>query len=116
VVIGPLSITPAELDAIIADAAAAPAQAAAAVATPRALTLQPGDKLVFTGTFSRPKSELEAAATGRGLVVKAGVSRAVTLVVAADADTQSGKGAKAEEYGIPIVTEPGFWSLLSEMN
>jgi len=35
--------------------------------------------------------------------------------VAADPDSQSGKAAKARRYGIPIVTEEAFASLLNRL-
>jgi DNA polymerase-3 subunit epsilon len=36
----------------------------------------------------------------------------VKLLVAADPDTLSGKGRKARDYGIPVITEDAFAGML----
>lgn len=41
------------------------------------------------------------------------MTKKVTLVVAADPDSLSGKAKKARDYGIPIVSEDGLRRLLS---
>lgn len=68
-----------------------------------AFTLPPGAAVVLTGDMSRPRSELEAALTAAGYRVAGAVSKKVSLVVAADPDSLSGKARKAREYGIPVV-------------
>lgn len=56
------------------------------------------------------RDEIEEAAARRGIIVKAGVSRKVDAVIAADPWSQSGKARKAREYGIPIITFSDFWA------
>lgn len=60
--------------------------------------------VVFTGGHSRSRDELESLALNSGANVKGAVTRAVTLVVAADPTSLSGKAKRAREYGIPIVS------------
>jgi DNA polymerase III subunit epsilon len=48
----------------------------------------------------------------RGLKVASGVTRKLSVLVAADPDSLSGKAAKARQYGIPIVSELVFWRAL----
>ncbi len=67
--------------------------------------LQPGSAIVLTGDMSRPRAELEAALESAGFRVAAAVSKKVSLVVAADPDSLSGKARKARDYGIPVVGE-----------
>jgi len=67
--------------------------------------LQPGSAVVLTGDMSRPRAELEAALESAGFRVAAAVSKKVSLVVAADPDSLSGKARKARDYGIPVVGE-----------
>lgn len=67
--------------------------------------LQPGSTVVLTGDMSRPRAELEAALESAGFRVAAAVSKKVSLVVAADPDSLSGKARKARDYGIPVVGE-----------
>jgi len=70
-----------------------------------AFTLNPGDLVVLTGDMSRPRSDWEAALEARGFVCHPAVTKKVSLVVAADPDSLSGKAKKARDYGIPIVGE-----------
>nr|NLI48819.1 hypothetical protein [Propionibacterium sp.] len=79
------------------------------------LSLKGGDRVVFTGEMSRPRSQWEAAAREVGLVPGT-VTKATTLVVAADPNSGSGKAAKARNYGIPIITEDLFAQLLDTMS
>lgn len=76
-----------------------------------AFSVLPGATVVLTGDMSRPRSELEAALTSAGYRVAGAVSKKVSLVVAADPDSLSGKARKAREYGIPVVGE-GFLARL----
>lgn len=86
----------------------APAESASttdASPTPGPFTLPPGSTVVLTGEMSRPRAELEAALSAAGYRVAGAVSKKVSLVVAADPDSLSGKARKAREYGIPVVGE-----------
>lgn len=78
------------------------------------IQLAPGDRVVFTGAMARDRSEWEAIARDRGLV-PGGITKATSLVVAADPNSLSGKAAKARAYGVPIVTEQAFGRLIAEM-
>lgn len=73
--------------------------------------LKPGDQVVFTGTLSVPRGQLESLAVQAGLATGS-VTKQTALVVAADPDSQSGKAAKARSYGVPVVTEAAFARLL----
>jgi DNA polymerase-3 subunit epsilon len=79
-------------------------------------TLQAGDIVVFTGQMAQPRDVFEQCATDAGLVVASYVTKKTSLVVAADPDSLSGKARKASDYGIPVVAEDAFWSLLSDMD
>ncbi len=70
-----------------------------------AFVLPTGATVVLTGEMSRPRAELEAALTAAGYRVAGAVSKKVSLVVAADPDSLSGKARKAREYGVPVVGE-----------
>lgn len=78
------------------------------------LALHPGDRVVFTGELSRPRSDLERDARAVGLV-PGGVTKSTALVVASDPNSASGKAAKARSYGVPIVNEELFTKLLDGM-
>jgi DNA polymerase-3 subunit epsilon len=75
------------------------------------LRLTPGDQVVFTGALSVPRDQLVLLAEQAGLAT-GGVTRKTKVVVAADPDSQSGKAAKARQYGVPVVTEAAFVRLL----
>ena len=64
-----------------------------------------GDLVVLTGEMARPRSDWEAELLARGFAPKSAVTKKVTLLVAADPDSLSGKARKARDYGIPIVGE-----------
>ncbi len=86
--------------------------AAAAEPSSAGFALQPGSVVVLTGDMSRPRAELEAALESAGFRVAAAVSKKVSLVVAADPDSLSGKARKARDYGIPVVGEDYLGRLL----
>jgi DNA polymerase-3 subunit epsilon len=67
-----------------------------------------GDLVVLTGDMSRLRSDWEADLLARGFAPKSAVTKKVTLLVAADPDSLSGKARKARDYGIPIVGEAAF--------
>ncbi len=75
--------------------------------------LGPGDVVCFTGDMQDRRDTLHALATAAGLTVDDRfVTRRTRLLVAADPDTLSGKAATARRYGIPVVTEDAFRSLV----
>jgi DNA polymerase-3 subunit epsilon len=71
-----------------------------------------GDAVCITGTTATPRDELEARAVDAGLRVTSAVSRRTRIVVAADPDTESTKGRRARELGIPLIAEPVFLAML----
>ena len=73
------------------------------------LTLQPGDRVAFTGTHSG-----EEAAKFAGLIV-GDVTEATVMVVAADPDSTSVKAKKARQYHIPIITKKRFNQLVADL-
>ena len=79
--------------------------------------LQRGDRVVFTGETVLPREEWEQRAVRAGLVVRPDhVSGKTRLVVAADADTLSGKARQARERGVPVITEAAFHRLLAALD
>jgi len=98
----------------------------AAVSEERELAATPARREQFTGAsvcftgastcsidgeeITRERAELLARA--RGLVVKPSVTKALDLLVVADADSLSGKARKARDYGTRIMVERAFWHAL----
>jgi DNA polymerase-3 subunit epsilon len=74
--------------------------------------LATGDHVVFTGEMRRERPDWERRAVKAGLRVHPAVTKKVKLLVAADPDTLSGKGRKARDYGIPVITEDAFAGML----
>ncbi|MGH3624246.1 MAG: exonuclease domain-containing protein [Sciscionella sp.] len=74
-----------------------------------------GDLVVFTGQMVQPRETWEQRAVSAGLQVTGGVTKKTRLVVAADPDSMSGKAKKARDYGIPVVTENAFATMLEAM-
>lgn len=72
-----------------------------------------GDLVVLTGEMMRPRSDWESELLARGFAPKSAVTKKVTLLVAADPDSLSGKARKARDYGIPIVGEAALARLAS---
>lgn len=118
-------VTPAELDDIRHVAAllglsgsdvsgAAERRPSRETKVPR-FTLEKGDIVVFTGQMSEPREFFEQRASAAGLVVGSSVTKKTSLVVAADPDSLSGKARKAGSYGIPVVAEGAFGTLLDQM-
>ncbi|MGK9451925.1 helix-hairpin-helix domain-containing protein [Acidithiobacillus caldus] len=66
-----------------------------------------GEVLVFTGTFSRPRPELEALAREAGATVLSSVSRKTTRLFVGEKPGET-KVRKAEQLGIPQATEADF--------
>lgn len=78
------------------------------------LTLDPGDRVVFTGEMAIDRSIWEQRARNVGLQ-PGGVTKSTKVVIAADPDSLSGKAAKARAYGIPIISEPTFAKLIAPL-
>jgi DNA polymerase-3 subunit epsilon len=78
-------------------------------------TLHQGDLIVLTGDMNRDREAWNADLQALGYVPWAGVTKKVTLVVAADPDSLSGKARKARAYGIPIITEAALGTLLAHV-
>jgi len=77
------------------------------------LTLAPGDRVCFTGDMRLGRAEWEQRVRAAGLV-PGGLARSTRILVAADPNSMSGKAAKAQSYGVPIITEDAFERLLAE--
>lgn len=112
-----LGLSPGDVDTALDEVASDPGVLGSmtAVGPPATLVLQPGDRVVFTGDMQRQRSEWEELARRVGLV-PGGVTKTTRVVVASDPNSLSGKAAKARSYGIPIVTEAAFGTLLAAMN
>ncbi len=90
-----------------------PALATTALTMTSLLSLDAGDRVVFTGDMRRPRDEWEELVHRRGLTTGS-ITRKTKVLVAADPNSLSGKAAKARDYGIPIITEDAFERLLGE--
>jgi len=75
--------------------------------------LSPGLSVCFTGEMTIPRETLEERSRNLKLVIKAGVSKKVDILVVADADSMSTKARKARELGIRIVSEAVYLQLLA---
>jgi DNA polymerase-3 subunit epsilon len=116
-VAGLLSLTPGDVAAALCEEAVPVQSSAEAKATPcGSFSLRPGDRVVFTGDMALSRDEWIARAVAAGLSAHPNVTKDVSLVVAADPDSLSGKARKAAAYGIPIVTENAFAEMLRELS
>lgn len=77
--------------------------------------LSAGDRIVFTGEMSRPRSDFEAAALAAGLQPMNAVSGKTNVLVCADPNSQSGKARKARALGVRVIGEAVFWESLSSV-
>lgn len=84
-----------------------------AVAPRPAFVLADGDEVVLTGSMSRTREAWERDVRTAGLSPWPYVTRRTRLVVAADPDSLSTKARTARRYGIPVVTEAAFGTLLA---
>ncbi len=99
------------------------AQSTAAARTPPPAAPSPdlaGKTVCFTGQLNckingEPISRVlaERLAKERGMIPKSGVSRDLDILVTADPHSMSGKAKKAREYGVRIVAEPVFWTMIN---
>jgi len=74
-----------------------------------------GLAVCFTGGVDATRSgrplsraDLQASATGRGMILKSGVSKKLDLLVTADPHSMSGKSRKARDLGVRIVSVEAF--------
>ena len=79
------------------------------------MSFRPGDRVVFTGEASMPRSILSTKASAVGLVETSAVSKKTTAVVMADPLSESGKARKARELGIPVVSESVFLAMVDDL-
>lgn len=79
-----------------------------------AFALKSGDRIALTGSMDLPRETWEARALSYGLLT-GGVTKKTVLVVAANPHSRSGKARRANELGIPIISEKHFATLLSTM-
>lgn len=102
-----LSAIAGHLNLTEADVASALDSTRAAHVEPRQTLLQPGDRVVFTGTLRRPREDWISEITAAGLATGA-ITKSTRVVVAADPDSLSGKAEKARTYGVPVINEQAF--------
>ena len=72
------------------------------------LGLNEGDCVVLTGDMVPTQEEVSSLLVAAGLEVKGGVSKKVRLVIAADANSMSGKAAAARKLGITVISTEMF--------
>lgn len=75
--------------------------------------LRQGDVVVLTGTMQPPKDQVAGQIVAFGAEVADSLTKKTNLLVAADPNTLSGKGQRARQLGIPIVSTA---QLLRELN
>lgn len=78
-----------------------------------------GQSVCFTGALTChhegaliTRELAQELAEAAGMVVAPRVTKKLDMLVVADPDSLSGKARKAREYGIRIVAETAFWSLI----
>jgi DNA polymerase III subunit epsilon len=78
-----------------------------------------GKSVCFTGVLTcHHEGELvtrelaHELAEGAGMVVVPRVTKKLDMLVVADPDSLSGKARKAREYGVRVVAEVAFWSMI----
>jgi DNA polymerase III subunit epsilon len=75
-----------------------------------------GKTVCFTGQLQTPqgipidRTEVEALATRKGMIVQPGVTKRLDFLVTSDPDSMSGKAQKARQYGVRIIAGPVFWN------
>ena len=63
--------------------------------------------------MNRDRDEWVSTICAAGLA-SGGISKSTRLLVSADPDSQSGKAAKARQYGIPVVGEAAFEKIFAK--
>ena len=87
---------------------------AAPVESKKAETKSNGRSVCFTGKLNTMgRTEAEKKAIAAGFEVKS-VNKKLTYLVTNDPDTNSGKGKKARELGIKIISEADFLKMLTD--
>jgi len=76
------------------------------------IQLNTGDRIALTGTMEIPREEWMHRATTAGLIVGQ-VTKKTKVLVASDLNSRNAKILTAQQFGIPIVTEPEFAKILS---
>lgn len=79
------------------------------------VALARGDLVVFTGQTLVPRDVWLDRAASAGLVGRGWVTKSTRVLVAADPFTLSGKARRARAYGVPIVPEDDFASMLDAL-
>lgn len=77
------------------------------------ITLEAGDRVAFTGDMRVDRDIWEERSRAAGLTT-GGVTKKAKLLVASDPNSLSQKANKARSYGIPIVSEAAFETLLAD--
>lgn len=75
----------------------------------------PGSLVALTGTMTPSKSEIAAMLKAKGLASVESLTKKVSVLVAADTDSLSGKAATARKWGIPIVASSAVEGLLEKL-
>lgn len=73
-----------------------------------------GKSFCFTGSLSRPRKEYEDLAVRHGGALLSGVTKDLSYLVMADANSASTKAEKARKYGTVCLDEAGFLALIEE--
>ncbi|KGJ74654.1 hypothetical protein GY21_10255 [Cryobacterium roopkundense] len=71
-----------------------------------------GDIVVLTGDLARSRDDWHRELSARGFRVAPAITMRTRLLVAANPSSPTGKTGKAQDYGIPIVSEFGLRSLI----
>lgn len=104
-----LNIDKQTLDAAMTSASQVSSIQSEAFTNPVKETLPPGGLIVLTGDMSRPRAEIETLLAEAGYKPHPAVTKKVSMLVAADPDSLSGKARKARDYGIAVVGEQYLW-------
>ena len=114
-----LGETPSAVDDMLAVTVKSSAALTHSPEKPIARTELAGKRVCFTGELQCrlngapiARSNAEALAADRGLVVVESVTKKLDVLVVADPFTQSGKAKTARRYGVRIMHEPVFWQAL----
>jgi DNA polymerase III subunit epsilon len=75
----------------------------------------PGSLVALTGTMTPSKSEIASMLKAKGLAPVDSLTKKVSVLVAADTDSLSGKAATARKWGIPIVSAGAVAGLLEKI-
>jgi DNA polymerase-3 subunit epsilon len=96
----------------LVDAMTPPVSVTASADSLDRFSLQAGDLIVLTGDMQRSREDWHEDLRSYGFIPWGSVTKKVRLLVAADADSVSGKARKARDYNIAVVDEAGLRRLL----